>query len=225
LLTLDNQEAEILVGQNVPFITGQGVDLASVANVFTTVERQDIGIKLKIRPQVSEGDVVILEVEEEVSALVQNALLDAAAVGPTTTVRSARTTVAVADGRTVVIGGLISNSIAQRESKVPILGDIPFLGRLFRVDADAQEKVNLLVILTPHIIRTKSDMSIVSERKRERYQEGLPPAKIPLPAFSVDAAPPAQPNPAPETQPTHDAVVPHDPGARYILPSNRPRGS
>jgi general secretion pathway protein D len=216
LLTLDNEEAEIHVGQNVPFVTGQGVDSSQISNVFTTVERQDVGIKLRIKPQVTEGDTVVLEVEEEVSAMVLNPLLDANTLGPTLTIRSARTTVSVADGRTVIIGGLIADSIAKRDSKVPILGDIPFLGRLFRVDSDANEKVNLLVILTPHIIRTTEDLQIVSERKQQRFDTEVPDVHLDLPTIS----PPTEtPERSPEELPQRIPSA-ADTGGRYIIPSD-----
>ncbi|MFQ5352174.1 MAG: type II secretion system secretin GspD, partial [Candidatus Binatia bacterium] len=173
LLTLDNQKAEILVGENVPFVTSQGVDLGNIDNVFTTVEREDVGIKLSVTPQVGDGDVVILEIEEEVSALVDNSLLDAAQVGPTTSVRSAKTTVSVANGRTAVIGGLISDSLTERDSKIPFLGDIPWLGRLFRSEASRKEKVNLIVFLTPHIIRNENDMAEVTSRRRKMFSRAV----------------------------------------------------
>jgi general secretion pathway protein D len=173
LLTLDNQKAEILVGENVPFVTGQGVDISNVENVFTTVERQDVGIKLTVTPQVAEGDIVVLEVQQEVSRVIFQPLLDANVVGPTTSKRSASTTVSVADGRTAVIGGLISNSVAARATKVPILGDIPFLGRLFRADGVTDEKVNLIIFLTPHVIRSRSDLAKVSTERQGRFEGSL----------------------------------------------------
>ena len=173
LLTLDNQKAEILVGENVPFITGQGVDLASVQNVFTTVEREDVGIKLTVTPQVAEGDVVVLDVEQEVSRVIEQEILDANSVGPTTSKRSASTVVSVADGRTAVIGGLISNAVTARQSKVPLLGDIPFLGRLFRADGVKDEKVNLIIFLTPHVIRSRADLAGVSSQTQDTFEKSL----------------------------------------------------
>lgn len=170
LLTLDNQEAQITVGQNVPFITGQGVDVANLSNVFTRVERKDVGIKLKLTPQVTEGDVVVLDVEQEVSALVESTQLDASNVGPTTNVRSASTTVSVKDGHTAVIGGLISDTANNRSTKVPFLGDIPIIGNLFRHTKENLGKVNLIVFLTPHIIRTDDDMVRSSRRSQERFR-------------------------------------------------------
>lgn len=173
LLTLDNQKAEILVGENVPFITGQAADLANVQNVFTTVERQDVGIKLTVTPQVAEGDVVVLDIQQEVSRIIEKETLDANQVGPTTSKRSANTVVSVADGRTAVIGGLISNAVTAHESKVPVLGDIPFIGRLFRADGVSDEKVNLIIFLTPHVIRSRADLAKVSTERQGKFEESL----------------------------------------------------
>ncbi len=174
LLTLDNQEAEIIVGENVPFITGRGVDLSAVTNVFTTVERHDVGIKLRIKPQVGEADTVILEVHQEVSSVVPSAVLDESLVGPTTTVRSASTTVSVHNGRTAIIGGLISDAVTRRTAKVPVLGDLPFIGRLFRADSDRNSKVNLVVFLTPHIIRSAAALEASSKRIEGRFRQAAP---------------------------------------------------
>lgn len=173
LLTLDNQEAEIVVGQNVPFVSGRAADSTNINSVFSTVERRDVGIRLKVTPQVSEGDAVILKIDEEVSALVANDLLDANIVGPTTTIRSASTTVSVADGRTAVIGGLISESFTTRASRVPFLSKIPILGALFRADSKSNGKVNLIAFLTPHVIRNAGDLRRVTEESKERYKGSL----------------------------------------------------
>lgn len=188
LLTLDNHEAEIVVGQNVPFITARGVDISAVSNVFTTVERHNVGIKLRIKPQVSEGDTVILKVLQEVSSVVPSAVLDENQVGPTTTVRSASTTVSVHDGRTAVIGGLISDAVTRRASKVPILGDLPFLGRLFRADTDRTSKVNLIVFLTPHIIRSAASLEASSKKIEARFRQ------------NTGDGPRAEPAPLPELE-------------------------
>ena len=179
LLTLDNEEAEIVVGQNVPFITSRGVDMSAVSNVFTTIERHDVGIKLRITPQVGEGDTVILKVSQEVSSLIPSKLLDEAQVGPTTTVRSASTTVSVRDGRTAVIGGLISDSTTSQVSKVPFLGDLPIIGRLFRTTSDRTSKVNLIVFLTPHIIRGSAALEASSKDLEGRFRRRLPGDKAP----------------------------------------------
>ncbi|MEE8312292.1 MAG: type II secretion system secretin GspD, partial [Candidatus Binatia bacterium] len=174
LLMLDNQEARIVVGENIPFITGQGIDAANLDNVFTTIERRDVGVKLTITPQVAEGDIVILNIQEEVSAVNDRISAElVTSVGPVYTIRSAETTVSVRDGHTAVIGGLISNSLTTASSKVPYLGDIPYLGRLFRTDAERGEKVNLIVVLTPHIIRNATDMAVVSDRSGRAFRETL----------------------------------------------------
>ena len=174
LLTMDNEQAEILVGKNVPFVTGRGVDVSSVSNVFTTIERRDVGIKLKLTPQVTDGDTVVLEVFEEVSALVPSSQLDASTVGPTTTVRSASTTVSVKDGHTAVIGGLISDSLAESTSKVPLLSRIPLLGNLFKHRSNTSSKVNLVVFLTPHIIRSDTDLAQATKRSKDKFRNAMP---------------------------------------------------
>ena len=190
LLTLDNQKAEILVGENVPFITGQGVDISNVENVFTTVEREDVGIKLTVTPQVAEGDVVVLDIQQEVSRVIDQQILDANTVGPTTSKRSASTVVSVADGRTAVIGGLISNAVEDRQSKVPLLGDIPFLGRLFRADATKDEKVNLIIFLTPHVIRSRGDLATVSSQHQQRFERSLDTfTEMPVDKYRTKEAP------------------------------------
>ncbi len=213
LLTLDNAEAQITVGQNVPFVTGRAADLASVENVFTTIERRDVGIKLRVKPQVTEGDVVVLEVDEEVSALVQNRLLDPVVevVGPTTTIRSAQTTVSVRDGHTVVIGGLISNSMQKSVSKIPLLGDIPGVGRLFRNEQDSDQKVNLIVFLTPHIVRDSDDLDAITLGRREHFRVRM--------AEGDDDAPRSLPGDLPATQPAiAPASPPAAPAAARIAP-------
>lgn len=174
LLTMDNEQAEILVGKNVPFVTGRGVDVSSVSNVFTTIERRDVGIKLKLTPQVTDGDMVVMKIFEEVSALVPSSQLDASTVGPTTTVRSASTTVSVKDGHTAVIGGLISDSLAESTSKVPLLSRIPLIGNLFKHRSNASSKVNLVVFLTPHIIRSESDLAQATERSKDKFNKATP---------------------------------------------------
>jgi len=187
LLTLDNHEAEIIVGQNIPFVTGRASDISNIENVFTQVERRDVGIKLRVRPQVAEGDIVVLEVQQEVSAVVRNALTEAQLlqVGPVTTIRSASTSVSVGDGRTVVIGGLISNRQEDGESKVPLLGDIPLLGKLFTYERKDKEKVNLIVFLTPHVIRSPRDLDVVSADRRDTFRGNMRNTTTALPGDPV----------------------------------------
>ncbi|HXC52650.1 MAG TPA: type II secretion system secretin GspD [Candidatus Limnocylindrales bacterium] len=187
MLTLDNQEAEILVGQNIPFVTGRTADITNIENVFTQVERKDVGIKLRVRPQVAEGDLVVLDVYQEVSALVRQDLnaQEVVQVGPTTTIRSASTVVSVGDGRTVVIGGLISNRGEAGESKVPVLGDIPLIGRLFRYERKDKEKVNLIIFLTPHVIRSPRDLDFVSGDRRAQFRSQMRDPETLLPGDPV----------------------------------------
>lgn len=208
LLTLDNQEAEIIVGQNIPFVTGRASDVTAPQALFTQVERRDVGIKLRVRPQVSEGDVVVLEVYQEVSAVVRQGLTEAQLlqVGPVTTIRSASTSVSVGDGRTVVIGGLISNRLEQGESKVPLLGDIPLIGRIFTYERKDKDKVNLIVFLTPHVIRSPRDLDVVSGDRRDRFRSGLNDPAADLPG---DPPPPLAPvEPEPSDRSRADAAAP-----------------
>ncbi|MDX2168668.1 MAG: type II secretion system secretin GspD, partial [Deltaproteobacteria bacterium] len=174
VLTTDNQEAEIVVGQNVPFIASTSTSETNLGNVFNTVERRDVGITLRITPQISEGGMVRLNVFEEVSALTQNALINASQLGPVTTIRSATTSVVVRDKQTVVIGGLISDGTDNRENSIPFISDIPVIGNLFRQTSGMREKINLLIFLTPHIIRDAKehrDKSIEERDKLKSFME------------------------------------------------------
>ncbi|MEN8183433.1 MAG: secretin N-terminal domain-containing protein, partial [Myxococcota bacterium] len=179
VLTSDNEEAEIKVGANIPIITSRvqsaaGID-ANVGNLATSVnvERQDIGVTLRVKPQISEGDNVRLDIFQEItdftSALVQAAVGSQDDVGPALTSRKVENTVVVGDGDTVVIGGLISEDYEDIVTKVPWLGDIPFLGWLFKTTSRDLTKVNLLVFLTPHIVRDTEDLAKETIRKREEF--------------------------------------------------------
>jgi general secretion pathway protein D len=154
LLTLDNQEAFITVGQNVPFVTGSftntGAGGDGAQNPFQTIERENVGITLTVTPHINEGDSVVLDIEQEVSSLTG---LSAVASDLITNERRIRTKVLAGDGRTVVLGGLIKDDIQDGQQKVPFLGDIPLLGRLFRTDAVKITKTNLLIFIRPTIIR------------------------------------------------------------------------
>lgn len=167
LVTMDNQEAEILVGQNVPFVTGQftGADVGDEAgrSPFQTIEREDIGITLGITPQINEGDAVQLEIEQEVSDLSGTAQ----AADLVTNTREIRTTVIVEDGQTLVLGGLIDDSVQTSREQVPLLGDLPVLGQLFRYDATETVQQNLMVFLQPTIMR---DAEAGDELTRAPYE-------------------------------------------------------
>ncbi len=170
ILTSDNEEAEIVVGQNVPFITSKESDPTRDVSVFTNIERQDVGVKLTITPQIAEGDYVRLDVYQEISSVIQGLSEDIILnLGPATTMRSTKTNVVVRDGQTVVIGGLMQEKSEENISKVPILGDIPLLGWLFKFKTTSTEKTNLMVFLTPHIINDADDLSSLTREKSTEY--------------------------------------------------------
>ncbi len=151
LLTLDNEEAAIVIGQNVPFITGQYAlsGTATTPTPFQTVERRDVGLTLRIKPQISEGGTVRLQIYQEVSS-VQDATNQA---GVITNKRAVASTVMVNDGEIIVIGGLMQNTVTDGDEKVPVLGDIPILGGLFRYKKRSQNKTNLMIFLRPTLVR------------------------------------------------------------------------
>lgn len=168
LLTTDNEEAEIVVGQNVPIPTGQTVGTAGTTT--STIERQNVGIKLKVTPQISESNTIHMEIFTEISGVVQAAVagLDVNTWGVITSIKSAQTTVVVDDHQTVVIGGLIETRVNDTSAKVPFLGDIPLLGWLFKAKTRQNQKTNLVILLTPHIVRTPEEMMELSERYNRR---------------------------------------------------------
>lgn len=160
IVTLDNEEAEIIVGQNVPFVTGSTTSSTNT-NPFQTIERQDVGLTLKVTPQINEGDTIKLDIEQEVSSVIFTSDI----IGPTTKKRSIKTSVLVDDGGLLVLGGLIEESLNETESKIPILGDIPLIGRFFRSTTTDNVKQNLMVFLRPTIIRDTRDSVLVTNEK------------------------------------------------------------
>lgn len=184
LLTLDNEAAEILVGQNVPFQTGSyTTDTAGASNPFTTVERKDVGITLKVTPHINEGNFLRLNVEQESSEL--------AAAPPgintsdvITNKRSVKSTILANDGQIIVLGGLIKDNVKVQVSKVPLLGDIPWLGRLFSSSKEVSEKTNLMVFLRPTLLRNTASTEQMSRQKYNsmrslRPQEGNTRGQLP----------------------------------------------
>ncbi len=169
LVTLDNEEAEIVVGQNVPFITGSYTSTGSTStstNPFQTIEREDVGITLRIKPQINEGDAVKLEIVQEVSSLVLQATRDQLGTADiVTNKRSIKTVVMVDNGQAVVLGGLMQEELTQGEDKVPVLGDIPILGNLFGYQTSSKTKRNLMVFLHPVILRDASQSAAISGEK------------------------------------------------------------
>jgi general secretion pathway protein D len=174
ILTTDNQEAEIVVGQNVPFLASRSTSETNLTNTFATIERRDVGITLRLTPQISEGGMVRLEIFQEVSAIVPSAVVDANQLGPVTTIRSATTSVVVRNSQTVVIGGLISDDINNRDNSIPFIAEIPILGTFFRSSTARREKINLLIFLTPHIVldsREHRDLSLEQRDKLRSFME------------------------------------------------------
>lgn len=223
LVTLDNEEAEIVVAQNVPFITGQFTNTGATSgatNPFQTIERQDVGLTLRIKPQINEGNAIKLEIEQESSSVAETAVSGASDI--VTNKRSIKTHVMVADRQVVVLGGLISDELTESVQKVPLLGDIPLLGNLFKAQATKKTRQNLMVFLRPVILRDAATENQISTGKynfiraqqldkRERgvnlMREGASPL---LPeyggTFTPDAIPieplpeAPEPMPAPDTE-------------------------
>ena len=165
LVTLDNEEAEIIVGENVPFITGSFTSTGagdSATNPFQTIQREDVGLTLKIKPQINEGDAMRLEIEQEISSIAPSV---AGASDLITNKRSIKTTVMVDDSEMVVLGGLIEEKIGEDIQKVPLLGDIPFLGQLFTSRTSDITRTNLMVFIHPVILRDKSMTQLYTNSK------------------------------------------------------------
>ena len=166
LVTLDNQEAEIVVGQTVPFVTGSFTSTGTGSapnNPFQTINRENVGLTLKVKPQINEGNTIRLEVEQKVDSLAAGV---AGAADLVTNTRSIRTTVLVDDGEVVVLGGLITDDLRESVQKVPGLGDLPVLGALFRYKSTSKDKTNLMVFLHPVIMR---DESLLAQSSGNKY--------------------------------------------------------
>ncbi|WP_233237637.1 type II secretion system secretin GspD [Bordetella sp. LUAb4] len=211
LMTLDNEAASIMVGKTVPFVTGQYVTSGSgnSSNPFQTIEREDVGLKLNIRPQISEGGSVKLDIYQEVSSI--DTASSTATSGIVTNKRAIDTSVLIDDGQIIVLGGLLQDSVSTGSSGVPGLSSIPILGALFRDDSRSREKTNLMVFLRPHVVRNAQDSMGVTldrynymRRAQSVVQPGdhwalpdmnapiLPPANVPgVPAGTYDLRPAA----------------------------------
>lgn len=177
ILTSDNSEAEIMVGENVPFLSSFERQAGTAGQpVIQSIERRDVGIRLRIRPKISEGDFVKLDIYQEISAVSPTRTAGAADI--ITTKRSAQTSVVVKNNQTVVIGGLIQNRTTTNTTKVPLLGDIPLFGWLFKSKRDQNQKTNLLVFITPYIIEDFKGLEELKRRKELEYgQNGAPGAQ------------------------------------------------
>ena len=178
LLTLDNEEAKIVIGENVPFVTGSYTSnntSGNTVNPFTTVERKDVGLTLKVRPQINENGTVKLVIYQETSAV--KAGTESAANGPTTSKRTIESTVLVDDGSIVVLGGLLQDKYSGNQDKVPGLGDVPLFGNLFKTDSRSRNKTNLMVFLRPVVVRDSQTSDRLSMDRYELMRSGLQAAQ------------------------------------------------
>ncbi len=194
LLTLDNEEAKIIIGQNVPFITGSYAQTGNTATAspFQTIERKDVGLTLRIKPQVSQGGSVKLQIYQEVSSVQDQTINNAA--GVITNKRSLESNVLVDEGQIIVLGGLIQDSVSNSEDRVPVLGSLPLLGNLFRHETRRHTKTNLMVFIRPYVLRTASSSQGLTQDRYEylRGEEGR--SQLPSRALLPDM-------PAPQIQP------------------------
>ena len=218
LITLDNEEAKIIVGSNVPFVTGSTTNTASgTSNPFQTIERKDVGITLRIKPQIGEGGTVRMQIFQESSSLSLKVAPGTSNAGPSTDKRSIESTVIVDDGQILVLGGLIEDKFTENRTKVPLLGDIPFLGALFRSESRTKTRTNLMVFLRPTIMRDAESSNRLSldryELLRGQQKDAQPPASMLVPINESPVLPPQRaieqttvplnPPPLPEKRPAN----------------------
>jgi general secretion pathway protein D len=194
LLTLDNEEAKIVIGQNVPFVTGQYTNnnnTAGSVNPFQTIERKDVGLTLRVKPQISENGTVKLQIYQEVSRLDPASINSA--TGLITNKRSIESSVLVEDGGIVVLGGLLQDDFGNSQERVPGLGDVPLFGNLFRADSRSRKKTNLMVFLRPVVVRDGASTENLSlsryEQMRSVQMEATPNSSPGLPAIGSPVLP------------------------------------
>jgi general secretion pathway protein D len=169
LVTLDNEEAKIVVGSNVPFVTGQFTNTGvATTSPFQTIERKDVGITLRIRPQIGENGTIRMTIFQEASSLSEQVAPGTSNAGPSTNKRSIESNVVVDDGQIIVLGGLIEDRYTDNKSKVPLLGDIPYVGALFRSESRTKKRTNLMVFLRPVVMR---DAATTNKLSLERYEQ------------------------------------------------------
>lgn len=225
ILTLDNEEAKIVIGQNVPFITGQFTNSGgngATVNPFQTIERQDVGLTLRVKPQVSEGGIVKLGIFQEVSSVVDSTNVS----GIITNKRSIESNVLVESGNIIVLGGLVEDRVTGNEEKVPGLGDVPVLGQFFRYDNRRRQKTNLMVFLRPVVVRNEDQaQSIVTNRydyMRQQQQQNQPEPRFALPNMEAPILPSRRPAdaaiPAANTAPSAlDNAINLTPSSRILV--------
>ncbi len=199
LLTLDNEEAKIVIGQNVPFVTGQFTNTSGggggTVNPFQTVERKDVGITLRVKPQISENGTIKMQIFQEVSSVDSATKNDPS--GPTTNKRSIESSVLVEDGGIVVIGGLLQDDFSNGQTKVPGLGDIPFFGNLFKSETRSRKKTNLMVFIRPVVVRDAQSTEAISLDRydiiRSMQKDAQPTPSYALPINEAPVLPPQAP--------------------------------
>jgi general secretion pathway protein D len=170
LLTLDNEEAKIVIGQNVPFVTGQYTannSASGAVNPFQTIERKDVGLTLRVKPQISENGTVKMQIFQEVSSIDSKSSTTA---GLITNKRSIESSVLVEDGSIVVLGGLLQDDTSSSQEKVPGFGDIPFFGNLFKAETRSRKKTNLMVFLRPVVVRDGAATEALSLGRYEQMR-------------------------------------------------------
>jgi len=197
LLTLDNEEAKIVIGQNVPFVTGQFTNTGSnngSVNPFQTIERKDVGLTLRVKPQISENGTVKLQIFQEVSSVQASSINSA--TGLITNKRSIESSILVEDGAIVVLGGLLQDEYSGNQEKVPVLGDVPVFGNLFKSETRSRRKTNLMVFLRPVVIRDAEQSDALSldryDLMRGKQEGAQPPSSVVVPVNNGPVLPPAR---------------------------------
>ncbi len=192
LLTLDNEEAKIVVGQNIPIVTGSYTTASSgSSNPFTTVDRRDVGLQLRVRPQVTQGGGVKLQIYEEVSTVVASSVNTSQ--GIITNKRSIESTVMVDSSQIIVIGGLIQDAVTESNQSIPLLGSIPFLGSLFRYDQRERQKTNLMIFLRPVVLLDGQSVNSISTDRYD-FIRGVQGSQEPRHSFALPDMPAPQMN-------------------------------
>ena len=166
-MTMDNEEASIVVGQEIPITTGETLS-ATNNNPFRSIQRQEVGIKLTVKPQINEGNAVRMHIDQEVSSIFGP--IGEMSTDLITNTRRIQTTVLVEDGETIVLGGLIDDDVQESVKKVPLLGDIPLLGRIFQSSSTSRTKRNLMVFLRPTIVRDVEAIRTITNRKYSYFE-------------------------------------------------------
>jgi len=216
LLTMDNEEAEIIVGKNVPFITGQNSTQGGIANPFQTIERKDVGLTLRVKPQISDGDSVRLEIFQEISSVDG---VTAGGGGLTTSKRSIKTVVLANDGQMIVLGGLMRDDNTVKVQKVPCLGAVPLLGEAFKFTDTNKTKTNLMVFLKPHIIKSADQIGEITDRKYIQIKRLY---ELPVKGGSIIFPQPKKELPADMVPAGHGDMAQPSVPAEIISPANAP---